>query len=52
MEISTIPKFLRITMFQFKTYNRKSRAFKNTERDITASGVFKKAAKVRNPRFR
>ena len=39
-------------MFQFKTYNPKSRAFKNTERDIIASEVFKKASKVRNARFR
>src|SRR5216117_1600506 len=39
-------------MFQFKTYNPKSHAFKNAERDITASEVFKKASKVRNTRFR
>src|SRR5436309_1147893 len=52
MQILSVPKFSRITMFQFKTYNLKSRAFKNIERDITASGVFKKASKVRNARFR
>src|SRR5438046_8202447 len=41
-----------INMFQFKTYNPKSHAFKNAERDITASEVFKNASKVRNTRFR